>query len=57
MNLKSRKLLVFAISFVVGVVLALVGKLDATTSDFIVYMTGAYLVANAGQKIVERFKK
>lgn len=50
---KSRKFLLTIGAFVVGIVLSYFGKLDQVTSDFIVYMTGAYLIGNVGADVTK----
>lgn len=42
----SRKLVVFLIGFISGLVLTFFGKLDSTVSGFICTMTGIYLAGN-----------
>jgi hypothetical protein len=42
----SRKLAVFLLGFLSGIVLIAFGKLDSVASGFICTMTGVYLVGN-----------
>ena len=42
----SRKLVVFLLGFVSGIVLTFFGKLDSTVANFICTMTGIYLAGN-----------
>lgn len=57
----SRKLFVFLLSFLSGLVLTFFGKLDTTVSSFICTMAGIYLTGNVvnGYKnvLIERKKE
>lgn len=42
----SRKLVIFLLGFISGIVLTFFGKLDSTVANFICTMTGIYLAGN-----------
>jgi len=56
-KLSSRKILVLAIGFIIGIVLAYLGKLDRVTADFIIYMVGVYIVGNVGTHVASAFRR
>lgn len=51
----SRKLIVVALGFTVGLLLAWFGKLTKVTADFIISMVAIYLASNVGSGLADVF--